>query len=210
MNNELSKPSIDLLSPENVKQLAARANEYAKPKQYTHELKKIYYKHRVFRSVYAEANIMLKPAFNPSDQRKVWQMKMAFLAGNLLATEVIDIAGGNDLVDALADVPINFQAGVTELTRADEQKIVVAQMLFKGLESYQTATIFHPLIDSWGYKLAHRKQQETLRAGFGMVLEMGKSAVELADRTILESAIVSGVDWNKDLQLLLSEQGLGQ
>ncbi len=210
MKSELPRTVVDLLNPENVKELTDRASEYVQPRLYADALARKYHKCLVFRTVFAAANVMLEPSTNQNDQRKARQMKKAFLTGNLLATEVIDIAGGGELVDSLASTPINFRVGVTQLTPADERKLAIAQMLLHGIESYQVATIFHPLIDTWGYKLAHRNQQETLRAGFGMVLNMGEAAIELTERVAFETAIEAGVDWNHDMRVLLGEQGLDQ
>jgi hypothetical protein len=206
MSSELMSSTDELLAPENVQELQMRAAQYEHPRDYVNHLLAKYSTQPVYAQTIHVAGHMIEPFTNSSDVRKLRSMRAAFLAGNLLATEVVDIFGGEELLSVLPQVRLHIQVPRKGLPPDETQLFASAQLLQQGTDMYNVATVFHPLIDGWEYKLAHRKQQESLRAGFGFMLSVGSHAIDLWASTTLSNAVEQGVDWEASMQQLLEHE----
>jgi hypothetical protein len=199
MRHQTFPAHLELLTTENAAELRMRGSMYDHPSEYIASLFAKYECSDVYSRTFSMVGTLFGPYRGVKDNMELREAKRAFLIGNLLGTEVIDLTGGEELVDRLVSVNIEFN-DIDDNLPAERQLQKAAKQLQKsGQAAYKRAKVLHPLIDVWGIKIVDRDRLQTLRAGLGMVLNLGEAAIDVYEYTALQAeADKADISWDAE------------
>jgi hypothetical protein len=185
-----------------------RAGAYEHPREYIDSLFADYQGSDIFKGTLRFFGELFGPHEGAPEDAKLRTHKRIFLTGNLLGTELIDIAGGGVLVDYAATLQIDFPYVDDNLSEAEQKLQAAEQLQQRGFEIYHDASILHAYIDSWAAKIVKKNQREVLKAGVGATLRLGQAAIESFNEAatkdhakfieLAETTASGNYDWDSD------------
>lgn len=191
---------IDLLTPDTVAELRMRGAAFDHPRDYVNSLVGKYHDHRLYTGLFTLVSSMLGPTEQTADKRRISHLKKAFLAGNLLGAELVDVAGGEALLERSAVTSLEFPDISDELSEQEQLQEAASCLHENSLQVYEVATPLHSLVDAWGNKIVDRKHQSSLRAGIGMMLTLGEVAIVGLEYDALDAAAnLDVIKWDEEL-----------
>lgn len=202
MSSEHFPAHLELITPDTVAELRTRGEAFDHPLMYVEHLAGKYHDHPVFSRTFSVVSLFGSTQTSPYGQ-EVMERKKAFLAGNLLGTELLDATGGQVLLNHMLDVDVHVPRSFADLSPAEQEAKTGELVRSSALETYKEARLLHPVVNSWGRKIVDRQRQKPLRAGIGFILNMGAQAIAQFEFKALQDAVDGDpIDWEQELDLL--------